>query len=39
MPDEGLEQEMRTQLLDEGMDRDVVDSIVAEMAEDGLFDV
>lgn len=39
MPDKGLEQEMREQLLDEGMDRDVVDSIVAEMAEDGLFDV
>lgn len=39
MKDEDLEQEMREQLLSEGMDEDVVDSVVAEMAEDGLFDV
>ena len=34
-----LEQEMREQLLSEGMDEDDVDILVAEMAEDGLFDV
>lgn len=39
MKDEILEQEMREQLLSEGMDEDSVDIIVAEMAEDGLFDV
>lgn len=39
MHDENLEQEMREQLLDEGMDEDSVEFIVAEMAEDGLFDV
>ena len=39
MKDEDLEQEMREQLLSEGMDEDVVDSVVAELAEDGLFDV
>ena len=39
MKDEMLEQEMREQLLSEGLDKDDVDSIVAEMAEDGLFDV
>ncbi len=39
MKDEGLEQEMREQLLSEGMDEDDVDTVVAEMAEDGLFDV
>lgn len=39
MKDESLEQEMREQLLSEGMDEDSVDAIVAEMAEDGLFDV
>ena len=37
--DESLEQEMREQLLSEGLDKDDVDIIVAEMAEDGLFDV
>lgn len=39
MKDESLEQEMREQLLSEGLDKDDVDIIVAEMAEDGLFDV
>lgn len=39
MKDEGLEQKMREQLLSEGMDEDDVDAVVAEMAEDGLFDV
>lgn len=39
MKDEDLEQEMREQLLSEGMDEDDVDTVVAEMAEDGLFDV
>ena len=39
MKDEDLEQEMREQILSEGMDEDVVDSVVAELAEDGLFDV
>ena len=39
MKDDILEQEMREQLLSEGMDKDSVDIIVAEMAEDGLFDV
>ena len=39
MKDDILEQEMREQLLSEGMDEDSVDIIVAEMAEDGLFDV
>lgn len=39
MKDESLEQEMREQLLSEGLDKDDVGSIVAEMAEDGLFDV
>lgn len=39
MKDEILEQEMREQLLSEGMDEDSVDIIVSEMAEDGLFDV
>lgn len=39
MHDENLEQEMREQLLDEGMDEDSVEIIVAELAEDGLFDV
>ena len=39
MKDESLEQEMREQLLSEGLDKDDVDAIVAEMAEDGLFDV
>ena len=39
MKDEMLEQEMREQLLSEGMDEDDVDTVVAEMAEDGLFDV
>ena len=38
MKDEDLEQEMREQILSEGMDEDVVDSVVTEMAEDGLFD-
>ena len=39
MKDKDLEQEMREQLLSEGLDKDDVDTIVAEMAEDGLFDV
>ena len=39
MKDEMLEQEMREQLLSEGMDEDDVDVLVAEMAKDGLFDV
>lgn len=39
MKDEDLEQEMREQLLSEGMDKDDVDAVVAEMAKDGLFDV
>ena len=38
MKDEDLEQEMREQILSVGMDEDVVDSVVTEMAEDGLFD-
>lgn len=39
MKDKDLEQEMREQLLSEGMDKGDVDAVVAEMAEDGLFDV
>ena len=39
MEDDTLKQEMRDQLLSEGLDKDDVDIIVAEMAEDGLFDV
>lgn len=39
MRDEILEQEMREQLLAEGMDEDSVEIIITELAEDGLFDV
>lgn len=39
MKDEILMQEMREQLLAEGMDEDSVDIMIAELAESGLFDV
>lgn len=39
MPDDILTQEMREQLLAEGMDEDNVEILIAELDEDGMFDV
>lgn len=39
MRDETLEQEMREQLLSEGVDEDSVDVLVEELASEGMFDV
>lgn len=39
MRDEILEQEMRKQLLSEGLDEDSVEMLIEDLAEDGMFDV
>lgn len=39
MYDEILEAEAREQLLDQGIDEDSVDFIIADMREDGMFDI
>lgn len=39
MRDEILEQEMREQLLAEGLDEDSVEMLIEDLAEDGMFDV
>ena len=39
MKDEMLEQEMREQLLSEGLDEDSVEMLIEDLDEDGMFDV